>query len=76
MCNVYRCKNLPKEKFTNEQIMVWPQRTWLEKTIHEVETNSHSDKENVPGATVSKIGHAVSLLGHERTHHDWFPEKR
>ena len=36
----------------------------------------HSCKENVPGATVSKEGHAVNILGYESTHDNWFPWKR
>ena len=28
------------------------------------------------GATLSKEGHADSLLEYERTHHNWFPWKK
>ena len=41
----------------------------VKKTIHRVETHWLSGKKKVLGATVSKEGHANSLLGHERTNH-------
>ena len=47
-------------------------RAWVKKTVHGMETDG---KEKVLSAVVSKDGHAYSLLGHERTHHYWFPLK-
>ena len=35
-----------------------------------------SGKEKVRGAAVSKEGHTDSLLGYERTRHNWFPWAR
>ena len=34
-----------------------------------VKTQSLFSKERIPGAHVSKEGHADSLLGHEKTYH-------
>ena len=45
-----------------------PQRAWLEKTVHEVETFWLSDKEKVPVTAISKEGDADNFLGHERGH--------
>ena len=62
--------------FANELKMGLPQQAWVEKTAHEVEIHQLSCKEKVPGARVSKEGHADSLLRHEMTHHYWFPWNR
>ena len=41
-----------------------------------VETCWFSSKESVVGTAVNKEGHADSLLGYERNHHNGFPWKR
>ena len=46
------------------------------KTVCWVEMLWLSSKEKVLGLVTSKEGHADSLLGHESTHHCWFPWKR
>ena len=58
--------------FTNKLNMGLPLWSWMEKTVHGVKKHWLSNKEKVLGATVSKEGHADSLLGHERIHHYWF----
>ena len=45
------------------------------RTAHGMETHWLSGKEKVPGAAVSKGGHADSLLGYEKTYYYWFPWK-
>ena len=54
------------KKFTNELNISLPHRAVVENTVHE----------KVAGKTVSKEGHADSVLKHERTHHYWFFWKR
>ena len=46
--------------------MVLLQRVRVVKTDHGVELHWLSGKKNVPGAAVSKEGHADSLLGYEK----------
>ena len=45
-------------------------------TVYGVETDWLSIKEKVPGAVFSKGSQADGFLGHERTHHQWFPWKK
>ena len=52
-----------------------PLQAWVEKTVYGVEIRWLSGREIIPDAVVSKEGHADSYLGHERTHHYWFPWK-
>ena len=75
MCNVHweACFTKEKKMFTHGLNMSLPLQAWVGKSVHEVETHRLSGKEKVLGAVVSKEGHADSLLGHERTHHYWFP---
>ena len=39
-----------------------PERAWVEKKVHDVETHCLSGKEKVPGGVVSKEVHAEPLL--------------
>ena len=55
--------------------MSLPWQAQVENTIYGLETHWFWGKENVPGARISKEGHADSLLEHERNHHYWFPQK-
>ena len=64
-CEAYFCQKM----FANWLNMGFPLQTW-------VKTHQLSSKIKVPGAAVSKEGHAASLLGQERTHHYWFPWKK
>ena len=50
-----------------------PQRTWVEKTVHGIETHWLSGQENVPGTAVSKEGHADTQLGNKMNDQSWFP---
>ena len=72
ICDVYgEARFIKKKMFTNRLNMSLPQRGWVEKTVHGVET--HSQVKIVPGAAVSKKKrHADCHLEHERTHHYWF----
>ena len=62
--------------FTYRLNISLPQWAWVKKTVCEVETHWLFGKEKVLGIAVNKEDHADSLLGHERTHHYWFPLKR
>ena len=53
-----------------------PQWDSVKKSVHVQETHWLSSKEKVAGVVVSKGGHANSVLGNERTHHNWNPWKR
>ena len=64
---------LIKMVFTYGLNMVLPLWAWVIKAVNKVEAHWLSCKEKVP---VSKEGHADSLLGHERRHHNWFSWKR
>ena len=50
--------------------------TWVENTVHGVEICWHSVKDIVPGAAANKKGHADSILGQEKPHHNLFACKR
>ena len=59
--------------FINRLNMDLRPRTWVEKTVHGMETHRLPGKEKFwPHCTVKK----VILIGHERTHHNWFPWKK
>ena len=53
-----------------------PLQACIEKIVHGVKIHWLFNIEKVPGAVVSKEGHAESILGHEKTHHYWFSWKR
>ena len=76
-CVIYTVKSvLVKIMFLDLLNMGFALRASVEKITCGVETHWISGKENVPGAVVSKEGNADGLLGHERTHHYWFPSNR
>ena len=75
VCDMFREACFSQKMFPNELNMGLPLYDWVKKTLHRMETHWLSDKEKVPGAITSK-GHADCLLGHERTHHNWFSWKR
>ena len=62
--------------FANGLNMALPQWTWVEKTLHGVESHWLSGKEKVLGIAASKEGHGDSVLGHKRINHYKFPWKR
>ena len=64
-----------KKKFTNEPNMSLPLQARVEETVHEIETNSLSGKEKVPGTAISKEHLIGSHLKYERDHHYQFLEK-
>ena len=64
-------KNLYKKakyKFSSNLILSQKNNQQSESTL--------SNKEKVPGTTVSKEGHVDRLLRHERQYHCWFPWKK
>ena len=61
--------------FTNELNMNLPLRTWVENPSHEIKIHWLSDNEKVLGATVSKEGHADSILEYEKPITIGFQEK-
>ena len=65
-----------KEIYPIILIMGLQQRARVENTVHWGEISSLCGKEKVSGAAVSKEGYADNLLGHKRTHYNWFPWKR
>ena len=62
--------------FTNDFNMSLPPWAQVKKIVDGMKTYWLSGKEKTPGTAVSKEGHADSVLGHESTHHNWFPWKR
>ena len=64
---------LVKNMFTNGLNIGLSLRAWAEKTVYGENINWLSCKEKVQGAAISKEGHADNVLGHEMTHHYWFP---
>ena len=75
MCDVYREACSSYKMFPNGLNFDVALQAWVEETVHEVETHRLPSKEQVPGIAVSKEGHAVYILGHEKSHHYWFPWK-
>ena len=69
MCNVCGEALFPQKMFTNELNIGLSLQTWVKKTIHGMEMYWLSSKEKVLGSVISKEGHAVSVLGYEKTHH-------
>ena len=53
-----------QKMFTNELNMALPLQAPAKNTVHGVEIHWLSSKENMPGAAVSKEGHADSFLDH------------
>ena len=64
-----------QKMFSNEVNMGVPSRASVKKTFYEVETHWLSGKEKIVDAASSKEGLAYSVLGHEKTHPNWFPLK-
>ena len=62
-----------QKMFTNDLNMGLPLRACFEKTVYGEETCWPSGKEKVPDAAISKADYTDSLLGHERTNHNWIP---
>ena len=62
-----------KSMFQLRYVYKWTEHKFdtMNLTLHEMETHGLSSKEKV----ANKGGHADSHLGHERTHHYWFPWK-
>ena len=77
MFDVYKEAGFNKKKkiFMNGLNMGLPQYTWVEKTVHGVETHLLSGKEKVLDAAFSKEDNADSVLEHWGTHHYWSPWK-
>ena len=59
---------LVKKIFANGLYVGLARQAWVGKTVHRVERHWLSGKEKVPGAVVSKEGHADSLLNLEKCH--------
>ena len=75
MCNMYGEACFHQKIFTIGLNIGLPLQTWIEKTVHGVETHWLATKEKVPGAAVCN-NDAEGLLGYERTHDYWFLWKR
>ena len=76
MCDVYREVCFSKSMSTNRLKLSLPQRAWVKKTVHRVETYWLSDKLKAPSPAVCKEGDAENLLGYEWTNHYWFSWKK
>ena len=75
-CYIHRETFFTQKAFTNGLNMGLSLWTWVKKTVHGEETHWFSSKEKVQRAVISKEGNVEGVLGHEKTHHYWFPWKR